>query len=228
MSFFKKINLFSKTKLDWCRGQALIEILIGLFVAGILISAATAAVVVTLRSNLESKNFQAASSLNQELIDDVKVVAEADWHNIYGSVPIIIRDKGPNTQYYVAASGTALIILPGTTSTTIGNIVYTKFFSIENTSRLNGDISTSPSAIDDPSTQKIVSHVQWRSGGRTSEVVSTVYLTRWRNIVSRQTDWAGGAGQEGPLNEFSQRFTTSTGIYYSSSSFICVQGIPCE
>jgi len=207
------------------QGQALIEILIGLFVAGILITAATAAVVVTLRSNLESKNFQAASSLNQELIDDTKTVSEADWHNIY--IPPG-NNKGSNTQYYVAASGTILIILPGTATTTVGNIVYTKFFSIENTSRLNGGISTDLSAIDDPSTQKITSHVQWSSGGRTAEVVSTVYLTRWRNIVSRQTDWVGGSGQEGPVNEFNQRFTTSTGIYYSSSSVICVQGIPCQ
>jgi len=207
------------------QGQALIEILIGLFVAGILISAATAAVVVTLRSNLESKNYQAASSLGQELMDDAKTVAEADWHNIY--IPPG-NNKGPNTKYFVAASGTALIILPGTATTTIGNIVFNKFFSIENTSRLNGNISTDSLALDDPSTQKITSYIQWLSGGRTAEVVSTVYLTRWRNIVSRQTDWIGGFGQEGPLNEFNQRFSTSTGIYFSSSSFICVQGISCQ
>lgn len=204
------------------KGQALIEILVGLFVTGILISAATAAVVVTLRSNLESKNFQTASSLNQELMDSVKTVSEADWHYIYN------LGKGPSTQYYVAASGTILIILPGATTTTVGNIAYAKFFSIENTSRLNGGISTDQLAIDDPSTQKIVSYIQWPSGGRTPEVVSTVYLTRWRNTISRQTDWIGGAGQEGPVNEFSQRFTTSTGVYYSSSSVICIQGIPCQ
>lgn len=204
------------------KGQALIEILIGLFVAGILISAATAAVMVTLRSNLESKNFQIASSLNQELMDSVKIVSEADWHYIYN------LGKGSGTRYYIAASGTTLIILPNTTSTTVGNIVYTQFFSIENTSRLNGDISTDPAAVDDPSTQKIVSHVQWPSGGHTPEVVSTIYLTRWRNIISRQTDWTGGSDQEGPLNEFNQRFVTSTGIYYASSSVICIQGIPCQ
>lgn len=207
------------------KGQALIEILIGMFVAGILISAATAAVVVTLRSNLESKNYQVASSLGQELMDDAKTVAEADWHNIYNPPG---NNKGLNTQYYVAASGTALFIFPGFATTTIGNVVFSKFFSIENAKRFIGDISTNPLAVDDPSTQKITSHIQWPSGGRTSEVASTVYLTRWRNIVSRQTDWIGGFGQEGPMNEFNQRFSTSTGVSYSSSSFICIQGISCQ
>ena len=201
------------------RGQALIEILIGLFIAGILVSAATAAVVVALRSNLETKNFHTASALNQKLIDDVKTVAEADWHNIYNLT------KGSDTQYLVAASGTVLVILPGATTTTVGNITYTQFFSIENVKRLNGSISDDPAAIDDSSTQKIISRVRWPSAGRTPEVISTVYLTRWRNLISRQTDWSGGSGQEGPISEFNQKFASSSGINYSSGTdSIIIQG----
>jgi type II secretory pathway pseudopilin PulG len=201
------------------KGQALIEILIGLFVAGILISAATAAVVMALRSNLETKNFQTASALGQKLIDDVKTVAEADWHDIYNLA------KGSGTQYFVAASGTALVILPGTATTTVSNITYTQFFSIENVKRLSGSISDDPSATDDPSTQKIVSHVQWPSAGRTPEVVLAVYLTRWRNLISQQTDWSGGSGQEGPISEFNQKFASSSGIDYSlGAGSIIIQG----
>jgi Tfp pilus assembly protein PilV len=201
------------------KGQALIEILIGLFVAGILISAATAAVVMALRSNLETKNFQTASALSQKLIDDVKTVAESDWHNIYNFT------KGPDTQYYVAASGTALVILPGTATTTVSNITYAQFFSIENVNRDGaGNIVTSGGA-EDPSTQKIISRVRWPSAGQTPEVTLTVYLTRWRNLISRQTDWSGGSGQEGPISEFNQKFASSSGIDYSSGAgSIIIQG----
>lgn len=200
-------------------GQALIEILIGLFIAGILVSAATAAVVIVLRSNLETKNFQTASALSQKLIDDVKTVAEADWHDIYNLT------KGSDTQNFVAASGTALVILPGTATTTVGNITYTQFFSIENVKRLSGSISDDPSATDDPSTQKIVSHVQWSSVSRTPEAALTVYLTRWRNLISQQSDWSGGSGQEGPISEFNQKFASSSGINYSSNTgSIIIQG----
>jgi len=203
------------------KGQALVEILIGLFVAGILITSATAAVVAVLRSNVESKNFQIASSLSQQLADGVKTVAEADWHNIYS------KSKGSNTQYFVAASGTQLAIIAGTTTTVVGNISYTQFFSVENVNRLNGDISAEPTSVEDPSTQKIVSHAQWTEGSQTPQAALTVYLTRWRNSVSQQNNWSGGSVQQEPVKDFGKNFSSSTGIDYSSSSSICIQGISC-
>lgn len=195
------------------------EIIIGLAVAGILIGAATTALVAILRSGLETKNFQIASSLGQELIDNAKTVAEADWHDIYN------LSKGQNTQYYVAASGTASIVFSGVATSTVGIITYTKFLSIENVKRLGGAISVDSSAVDDPSTQKIVSHIQWPSAGRTAEAVLTVYLSRWRNSISRQTDWSGGSGQAGPMIELNKKFASSTSIDYSSSAgSIIIQG----
>ncbi len=215
-----KVTIYKLQDTSCSKGQALIEILIGLAVGGILIGGATAAIVAVLRSNMESKNFQTASSLSQELMDDAKTLAEADWHNIYN------LSKGSSTQYYVAASGTVLAVFPGATTTLAGNVAYTKFFSIENVSRWAGDISVEPSATDyDPSTQKITSHIQWLSAGQTMEAPITVYLTRWRNVISRQTDWSGGAGQTGPIIESSNQFASSTGIDYSSSTgSIIIQG----
>ena len=208
-----------KTGINNNKGQALIEILVGLSVGAILIGGATAAVVAILRSNLESKNFQAASSLSQELLDEAKTIAEAKWHDIYD------LSKGSDTQYYIAASGTVFAVFDGTTTTLVGNITYTKFFSIENVSRLSDDISTDPGAINDPSTQKITSHIQWTSGGRTPDVSLVFYLTRWRNLISQQTDWSGGAGQTGPVSEFTDQFASSTSIDFSSSSgSIIIQG----
>ncbi|MDP3052843.1 MAG: prepilin-type N-terminal cleavage/methylation domain-containing protein [bacterium] len=201
------------------KGQALIEILVGLAVGAILIGGATAAIVAILRSNLESKNFQAASSLSQELLDDAKTMAEADWHNIYN------LSKGSGTQYYVAASGTVLAVFSGTTTTLVGNITYTKFFSIEDVGRDSSNTIVASGGTDDPSTQKITSHAQWPSAGKTSDVPLIVYLTRWRNIISQQTNWSGGVGQTEPVLEFSNQFASSTGIDYSSSTgSIIIQG----
>lgn len=200
-------------------GQALIEVIIGLFVAGILISAATASIVSVLRSGLETKNFQIASSLGQELMDDVKTVAEADWRNIYNLT------KGPDTQYHIAISGTTFVASSGFTESAVSNITYTKFFSVENVKRLNGIISADPSAVDDPSTQKIVGHIQWPSAGRTSEAVLTVYLSRWHNLISRQTDWSGGSGQGGSVSELNKKFDSSADIDYSTTpGSIIIQG----
>ncbi len=201
------------------KGQALIEILIGLAVGAILIGGATAAIVAILRSNLESKNFQTASSLSQELVDNAKTLAESDWHNIYN------LSKGSSTQYYVAASGTILAVFSGTTTTLAGNFTYTKFFSVENVNRDASSTIVASGGTDDPSTQKITSHIQWPSAGQTSDVPLVVYLTRWRNMISRQTDWSGGSSQAGPVIEFNNQFASSTGIDYSSSTgSIIIQG----
>jgi type II secretory pathway pseudopilin PulG len=200
------------------KGQALIEVLVGLTIVGILVGTATVAVIVSLRSNLQNKNFQAASSLSQKMLDDIKTVAEGNWQNIYSLT------KGSGNQYYIAASGTALAVFSGATTTIVGNFTYTQFFSVENVNRdANGNIAES--GINDPSTQKIVSHSQWPNAGQTSEVALSVYLTRWRNLVSRQTGWSGGSGQDGPISEFNQKFSTSSNINFSSSTdSIKIQG----
>src|SRR3989344_2600152 len=212
----RKENLISRVSTT---GQALVEILIGLAVAGTLIGAATTALVAILRSGLETKNFQIASSLGQELMDNVKTVAEADWRDIYD------LSKGTGAQYHVTASGATFIIDPGSVISTVGNIAYTKFFSVENVSRDAAGAIVASGGADDPSTQKIVSHVQWPSASRTAEAVLTGYLSRWRNSISRQTDWSGGDGQTGPVSELNKKFFSSTGIDYSSNAgSIIIQG----
>jgi len=193
------------------KGQALMEILVGLFVVGVLAGTGTTAIIIALRSNLQSKNFQDASALNQKIFDNAKIVAEANWHNIYDLT------KGSATQYYLTASGTALAILVGTTSTVVDNVSYTQFFSVENVNR-DGSGNIAVSGSDDPSTQKIVSHCQWTTdNGQTSEVTLTGYLTRWHNSISQQTDWSGGDGQTGPLSDFGQKFSTSTSVDFSAT-----------
>ena len=213
-------------------GQSLVEIIIAITVGAILIGAASAAIVPILRSNLETRNVQTASSLAQEYLDNVQNLAESNWLNIY----IPPGSKGPSSQFYLSATSTTYEILSGTTSTVVEGRTFTRYFSIENTSRnLCGasDITTnatsscasgpgSSGVADDPSTQKITTTITWPENRSISK---SQYLTRSRNKVFVQTDWSAGPGQEGPITSENNKFFTSSVIDYTSSvGSITIQG----
>ncbi len=207
------------------KGQSLIEIIIAMAVGGLLIGAAVTTIVPMLRSNLETKNIQIATSLDQEYLDAIKNLAESNWFNIY-SPP---SAKGPSSQFYLRATSTTYEIVSGTTSTVIEGRTFNQYFSIENVSRNfcgSGDITTTsttacssgPGAVgvsDDPSTQKITATVSWPDNRSISR---SQYLTRNRNKVFVQTDWSGGPNQEGPITLENNKFANSSNINYTTSA----------
>ena len=206
-------------------GQSLVEIIIAIAVGAILIGAASAAIVPILRSNLETRNVQTASSLAQEYLDNVQNLAESNWLNIY----IPPGSKGPSSQFYLSATSTTYEILSGATSTIVEAKTFTRYFSIENVNRNlcgAGDITTnatsscasgpgSSGVADDPSTQKITAIVTWPESRSISK---TQYLTRNINKVFVQTDWSAGPGQEGPITSENNQFATSTNINYTTTT----------
>ena len=205
-------------------GQSLVEIIIAIAVGAILIGGATAVLIPILRSNLETRHVQIATSLAQEYLDNVQNLAESNWLNIYNLTP-----KGPSSQFYLRATSTTYEILSGATSTVVEGRTFTRYFSIENTSRnLCGasDITTnatsscasgpgSSGVADDPSTQKITAIVTWPESRSISK---TQYLTRNINKVFVQTDWSAGPGQEGPITSENNQFATSTNINYTTTT----------
>jgi len=198
-------------------GQSLMEIIISLTIGVILMAAAAAAIIPTLRNNSESQNVQTANSLAQEYLDNIQNLAESNWLNIYNPPAL----KGPNSQFYLRMSETTYQIFSGASSTIIQNLTFTRHFSIENVNRDgNGNIAASGS--DDPSTQKITVTVSWP----TNRLISrTEYLTRSKNKVFNQSDWSNGPGQEGPINSENSGFSSSNNIDYSTSSgSIIIQG----
>ncbi|MBI2025117.1 MAG: prepilin-type N-terminal cleavage/methylation domain-containing protein [Candidatus Harrisonbacteria bacterium] len=195
------------------RGQSLIEILIGVMIGAILVGGAAVTIAITLRSNLQNKNIQTASSLGQELLDKVTVFTEADWHNLYDVA------KSP-AQYYLGISGQGFSASSGSEIVTLDNKEFTRYFTVENVSRdAGGNIEAiySPSN-DDPSTQKVIVTITWNETEETAEVNLDKFLTRSRNLIYRQTDWSGGGGQEGPI--------ISVNNLYSSSNLINDTEIP--
>ena len=205
-------------------GQSLVEIIIAITVGAILIGAASAVIAPILRSNLETRNVQTASSLTQEYLDNVQNLAESNWFNIYGLTP-----KGPSSQFYLRATSTTYEILSGTTSTVVEGRTFTRYFSIENVNRDlcgAGDITTNATTTctsgpgtagvtDDPSTQKITATVTWPESRSLSK---SQYLTRNINKVFVQTDWSAGPGQEGPITSENNQFATSTNINYTTTT----------
>jgi hypothetical protein len=94
--------------------------------------------------------------------------------------------------------------------------VYKRFFVIENVCRTNDASSTiagtapCSGTVEDGSTQWITNYVQWLTGAGTSEVKLPAIITRWQNAVFHQTDWSGGASDEGAIVEPTGKFASST------------------
>ena len=223
-------NLEDKLKAN--AGQSLVEIMIAISIGAILIGGATGVIVPILRSNLETRDVQTATSLTQEYLDNLQSIAESDWHLIYTPPSA----KGPSSQFYLAPTGTTFMIVSGTTSTLVEGKTFTRYFSIENISRNlcgSDDITThattscgsgpgTAGVADDPSAQKITATVSWPEGRSISK---TQYLTRNVNKIFIQTDWSGGSGQEGPITSENDRFTSSIDINATSTpGSIKIQG----
>ena len=210
-------------------GQSLVEILIAVAVGAIIIASAAAALVTTVRGNQTNRTTDTASSLAQELMDNVRSYGEANWQDLYA-----LTSKGDTTQpctpycYYLATGGSPFTLTNGseaTTSLKIDNIQYTRYFTIENVNRDNcgtGNITTNPSSgctgqstdiLEDPSTQKITVRVTWpQAGGNMGDLKITGYATHYINQTSSFSDWSGGSGVEGPLTQPSSGYSSQSGL----------------
>lgn len=224
-------------KFNFNKGQSLIEIIIGISIAGILAGGATTAIALILRSNFDAKTTQTASFLASEYLDNIGSIAESNWLRIYclpdGNCPGMA--KGPDSKFYLDLSGQSYSIISGTTSTIVEGRTFTRYFYIENVNRdscgsgnITTDATTFCSAIgdsgiaDDPSTQKITVEVDWE-GGRS--ISKTRYFTRSRNFSAVQSDWSSGSGQEGPIISFNNAFASSSNINFLSAGAITISGL---
>jgi len=234
------------------KGQSLIEILIGLVIGVIIIGAVVGLLIISLRSDSDTKNTQTASFLAQDNIDKIKSISESNWNKIYN------LSKGSSSTYYLLydASSSAFYVLSGYETLTFEGKVFRRYFYVEDVNRNQcgvGSISTSSitpscavgyswpppvSRIDlDPSTLKITAVVLWNNDQRSVKI--SQYITRSQNQIFQQTDWSGGPGQENfPVSNSStvvnNKFATSSmptssdpslrGVDYSTPGVIKIQG----
>ena len=190
-------------------GQSLVEILIALGVGTILVIAAATIIAPALKINAQAYKVQIGTSLAKELLTNVRVWAEGDWHNI--------ANLGTSSlnHYYINASSSPFAVVAGNELIEFATTTYTRYFYVDDIYRDSGDLITASGGSYDPSTKKISVDYSW-PGGTTSTI--TEYVTRNRNNVFWQTDWSGGPGQNGPVTGVNNRFASSTQINHSTTS----------
>lgn len=205
-------------------GQSLLEVIVGLSIGAILIGAGAFAVSSMLQANFSLQKSQSASALNQELMDQVRSFAGANWQNL-AALP-----KSSSTPRYLVASGSILVISNGTENVQSNGNPFTRFFTVEDACRevgaqaaLTGTVPCAGGSVTDPSAQYVVVYTRWQSAGNTGEVKSSEYFTRWNNVVFHQSDWSGGPGETGALSEPGNRFATSTNVEVTSTGTLRVR-----
>ena len=199
-------------------GQSLIEVLIAVSIGALIIGSAAGSLIFTVRSNQQNRATDAASPLAQELLDNVRSIAESKWQNIYN----LTKTTGVTTYPY--SLDDSLVIVAASQQRTVNNIVYTRYFTVENVNRdvcgagtITASVETSCSSLQtgilqDPSTQKITAKVTWPQGATTAEVSVSEYLTRSKNEINQFTDWSGSAGVVGPATRPGKDYFSQSGL----------------
>ena len=190
-------------------GQSLIEILVAIAIGFIFIMGAVAVIGPAIKGSSQASRAQTAIALGKELLENMRVFSEANWHNITN-----LSTSSAN-HYYLNTSSSPFVAVMGDENVTIATTTYVRYFYINEVNRDSAGKIISGGGIYDPSTKKITVAYKWpESAIRTM----TMYLTRSKNNIFFQTDWTGGGGQEGPVTTTNNRFGTSSKIEFTSST----------
>ncbi|HTY39813.1 MAG TPA: hypothetical protein VMC43_01850 [Candidatus Paceibacterota bacterium] len=200
--------LFQRLTIDQ-GGQSLIEILIAVALGVLMIIAAVSGIMPSLRVNSTSVRSQVASSLGRELLENVRIVADANWPSI-GTLATSSANK-----FYLNTASSPFSVAAGTQTTTVGTTTYSRYFYLSDVNRDGGGNITAGVGTPDPSTKKLTVIYGWTSGPTSS--IST-YLARSRTRIFWQTDWSGGPGQDGPVSTTNNMFSTSSNMDYSTTT----------
>jgi len=203
--FLIKIKKYLKIQ----TGQSLVEILVALAVGIIFVLGVMIAMQSSLKMGKDSEKIQTSASLARELMDNVKIFAESDWHNIYN-----LATTSAN-HYYLNTTSSPFTVSSGDETIVVGTTTYIRYFYVDDVYR-DENWKIAESGINfDPSTKKVTVVVKWI--GSNERFIST-YLTRFENNIFIQTDWTGGGGQTGPITSVNNRFDTSTNIDFSTTT----------
>lgn len=115
-------------------GQSLIEVLVATGVGAIMIISAITVIAPALRSNTDVIRVQIGAALGRELLDNVRVFSEADWHNLSR-----LGNTSANKYFLATAGSGAFRVATGTEGVTVavaasGTIGYWKFDETSGTS----------------------------------------------------------------------------------------------
>jgi hypothetical protein len=178
-------------------GQILLEVLIAIAVAAAIAILGSQLVFVSLAGNKITGDNNVASGLVEETLEAARAAATENWLNIYSLTH-------GNIQYYPQKSAGKWILSAGVETIPLNTSVYHRYFTLQNVCRdissraITGISDSGGSAVTcndisgsriDPSTQKITAYVAWPAAATSSDAY---FLTRWRNQICVNTNWAGG------------------------------------
>lgn len=167
------------------RGILLIEVLLAVAFLAALVAVGTQVALVSMQSTTASEYKDVAQRLGREFLEGARLASESDWYQLY------YAPRG--AQLIATTSGNAWVVATGTQTLTVGTHIYTRSFTVASTSRdqVTGAIQdVYDQAYHDPSTLRLTATVQVDRGGSVSLIE---YVTRWHNIICRQTNWSTGS-----------------------------------
>ena len=203
----RKDKLFKKS-------QALLELLLAIFIFAIVAASLTKAIGGILFANQNLREVSDASLLLAETQEQLKVISDQDWHSLYNLT------KGPcadsSCHYHIVKNGNQWQVQSGEETVNLGGLTYTRYFVVYNVQRDGSGNIVESGGNDDPLTQKVVVFVKRGNFLKTN----TKYISRCHYDVFPQRDWSGGPVGDAVVSGSTNNFATSSDINYSSSGVI--------
>lgn len=193
-------------------GQSLVELLVAIAIGVILIAGAVAIISPALDTHRGVQGAKVAGALGKELLENVRVFGEADWHAIDA-----LSTTSAN-QYYIIASTSPFTATSGIESVVVATTTYTRYFYLDDVYRnVSGNVLNDTSGSYDPSTKKVTVMFAWPPVA--SGTIST-YVTRAQGQLFIQSNWSGGGNQDGPVTATTSNntFSTSSNIDYTTTT----------
>jgi len=199
------------------KSQALLELLLAIFIFAIVAASLTKAIGSILFANQNLRENSDASLLLAETQEQIKVISDQDWHILFQEDNLT---KGPcsdsSCHYHIVKNGNQWQVQSGKETVNLGGLTYTRYFVVYNVQRdASGNIVES-GGNDDPLTQKVVVFVKRENFLKTN----TKYISRCHYDVFPQRDWSGGPVGDAVVSGSTNNFATSSDINYSSSGVI--------
>ncbi len=166
-------------------GQSLMELIIAVGLGVSIILGGIGAVSLYLRVSSQDIPYQKANFLVREIIDEISVTAGGNWEKIANAT----------SSSYLSASSSGFIVQTGQENKTLDNTNYSRYFYASSVCRDASDNivdCSAPGSINDPSTKKITTIVEWVYRGSSTNVSLEKYITKTSNEVLFQNNWVGG------------------------------------
>jgi hypothetical protein len=123
------------------KAQSLIELLVAIALGAFFVIAVSAVIAPSLRENTQAANVQVGSALGKELLDNVRVWSERDWHGMLSLA------TGSINTYYLNTSSSPFQVMTAASATYPNGYAYRRTITIQGSkvSQVNGtDLANFP------------------------------------------------------------------------------------